>query len=219
MSDPIASGPDAKLASSDRSAFHGGLMADLVAHEVDESVDQFLGLDAPKNPVRIVRILVVEPGGLSEPLRDLVDLGDQERSGTGNLRTDPSPILGIECANLLNVVVDQSCFDPPCSSCRAVAVRWDANAAARISRQLLWNHEVHGNTVGSQPGTGLLVGQEASREHCLFNQRVIVKGAGVEGEITVLRGRRKSDIQVVTALTEIPRFCSSKFPTLGRSAA
>ena len=24
---------------------------------------------------------------------------------------------------------------------------------------------------------------------------------------------------VVTALTEIPRFCSSKFPTLGRSAA
>ena len=47
--------------------------------------------------------------------------------------------------------------------------------------------------------------------------RNIVNSEPIEAQhdVTALVGKNES----VTALTEIPRFCSSKFPTLGRSAA
>ncbi len=47
-------------------------------------------------------------------------------------------------------------------------------------------------------------------------------GQGREQRVVSLTQRRLADpaaVIAVTALTEIPRFCSSKFPTLGRSAA
>jgi len=145
------------------------------------------------------------PAGL-QPVVELVELGDEQCSGTSDLDLEAAAVVRIQRSDGHRHMVDHSGLEPVGPAQRHLVVRPDTHAPpAPRSGERFWDDQIHGDQhfLGARASAGHPYpwldciatnrGNEAGCSHHLLNERCVPKEPGVDHEIAVegVRGHRE----------------------------
>src|SRR5262249_39365984 len=135
----------------------------------------------------VERVLVSDAVMVVDALSDLVDLGDQEPTRTGDPHRNLSSVRGVESRDRSHVAVDERSLKTPCATRRSLTV-WSKPCAARAGPgEGLGNHDADGDAIRAEPGTRVALCRKTRLLELIAEQRRIREHIGRDGEVRVRR--------------------------------